>query len=317
MFTVALLAFPGVRAFDVAVITEVWGVDRTERGAPAFTLWRCGETERPVPISGGLTLTPDRLLSEAADSDLVVVPGLDDHRRPAQAVLDALRLAHARGVPIAALCGGAFTLAQAGLLDDRRAVTHWALTDRLAAEHPRVRVEPEALFLEDGNLWTSAGTAAGIDLCLHLVRTFHGAEAAATIARSMVTAPFRTGNQAQFIERPTEVDVRDAGVLAAVRERALRQLHEPLTVSDLAGWAGMSARSFARHFAATTGTTPHRWIQDQRLALAQKLLERTDLSMAEVARRAGYGSEVTMRQQFALRLRTSPRAYRTSFASSV
>lgn len=317
MFRVALLAFPGVRAFDVAVITEVWGVDRTDRDAPAFELRRCAADDTPVPISGGLTLAPDRPLDWATRADLVIVPGLDDHRRPAGPVLDALRRAHRGGVPVAALCGGAFTLAQSGVLDGRRAVTHWALTDRLAAEHPEVRVEPEALFMEDGNVWTSAGTAAGIDLCLHLVRRFHGAEAAATVARSMVTAPFRTGDQAQFIERPTPVDDRDAGTLAQVRERALRCLNEPLTVADLADWAGMSPRSFARHFTATTGTTPHRWLQDQRLALAQKLLERTDLTVAEVAGRAGYGSEVTMRQQFALRLHTSPRAYRAAFASAV
>ncbi|MFJ9739870.1 GlxA family transcriptional regulator [Streptomyces sp. NPDC101166] len=316
-YRVALVAFPGIRAFDVSVITEVWGSDRTDRGVPAFELRRvAADTSAPIPMRGGLTLLPDRTLSWLSRADLILVPGLDDHLTPApEPVLDALRRAHARGTTLAALCGGAFTLAHAGLLDGRRAITHWSLIDLLRTRHPRVDLVPDALFIEDDNVWTAAGTAAGIDLCLHLVRVAHGAEAAATIARSMVTAPFRTGTQAQFIERPTPHTDRDADTLAAVREHALRHLHEPLTVADLAAHAGMSPRSFARHFTAETGTTPLRWLLDQRLAAAQKLLERTDLPMPEVARRAGFGSEVTMRQHFASRLATSPRAYRAAFST--
>ncbi|CAM5373988.1 Helix-turn-helix domain-containing protein OS=Streptomyces tendae OX=1932 GN=F3L20_02125 PE=4 SV=1 [Streptomyces tendae] len=314
-YRVALVAFPGIRAFDVAVITEVWGTDRTDRGAPAFDLRRvAADDTTAVPLRGGLTLQPDRHLDWLAEADLVVVPGLDDHLTPAPApVLAALRRAHSRGTTVAALCGGAFTLAQAGLLDGRRAITHWRLLDLLRTHHPRVTVVPDALFVEDDNIWTAAGTAAGIDLCLHLVRLSHGAETAATIARSMVTAPFRTGTQAQFIEHPTHHADRDADALADVREHALRHLHEPLTVAGLAARAGMSPRSFARHFTAATGTTPLRWLLDQRVAAAQKLLEHTDLPMPEVARRAGFGSEVTMRQHFAARLATSPRAYRAAF----
>ncbi|MEV5841536.1 helix-turn-helix domain-containing protein [Streptomyces sp. NPDC051985] len=312
---IALVAFPGIRAFDVSVITEVWGTDRTDRGAPSFDLRRAAvDTTTPIPMRGGLALHPDRTLTWLDRADLIVVPGLDEHLAPAPTpVLDALRRAHARGTTLAALCGGAFTLAQAGLLDGRRAITHWNLIDLLRTRHPQVTVVPDALFIEDDNIWTAAGTAAGIDLCLHLVRQAHGAEAAATIARSMVTAPFRTGTQAQFIEHPPPRADRDADTLAAVREHALRRLHEPLTVADLAAHAGMSPRSFARHFTAETGTTPLRWLLDQRIAAAQKLLERTDLPMPEIARRAGFGSEVTMRQHFASRLAMSPRAYRAAF----
>lgn len=313
-YKVALVAFPGIRAFDVSVITEIWGTDRTDRGAPAFELRRVAPDRTPVPLRGGLTLHPDRALAWLTGADLIVVPGLDDHLTPAPApVLDALRRARTRGTTLAALCGGAFTLAQAGLLDGRRAITHWNLVDLLRAHHPRVDVVPDALYIEDTGIWTSAGTAAGIDLCLHLVRRTHGAEAAATIARSMVTAPFRTGTQAQFIEHPTPRADRDADTLATVREHALRHLHEPLTVAALADLAGMSPRGFARHFAAETGTTPLKWLLDQRIAAAQRLLERTDLPMPEVARRAGFGSEVTMRQHFATRLATSPRSYRAAF----
>lgn len=312
---IALLAFPGIRAFDVAVITEVWGTDRTDRGVPAFDLRRVAVDATPVTLRGGLALTPDRPLDWLTGADLIVVPGLDDHLTPAPGpLLAALRAAHARGATLAALCGGAFTLAQAGLLDGRRAVTHWALADLLRTHHPLVTVEPDALFVQDGTLWTSAGTAAGIDLCLHLVRTAHGAEVAATIARSMVTAPVRTGTQAQFIEPPTARLDRDADALAAVRAYALAHLHTPLTVPSLAARAGMSTRTFARRFTAATGTTPLRWLLAQRIAAAQRLLERTDLPMPEVARRAGFGSEVTMRQHFAAQLAVSPRSYRASFA---
>ncbi|MGW1147687.1 GlxA family transcriptional regulator [Streptomyces sp. NPDC002454] len=310
---IALLAFPGIRAFDVSVATEVWGTDRTDLGVPAFELRRVAPDPTPVPLRGGLTLTPDRTLDWLATADLVVVPGLDDLAPAPAPVRTALCEAHARGTTLAALCGGAFTLAQAGLLDGRRAVTHWRLADRFRNRHPAVTLTPDALFTEDDGIWTSAGTAAGIDLCLHLVRLRHGAETAATIARSMVTAPFRTGTQAQFIAHPTPSADRDADALAEVREHALRHLHQPLTVHDLAHRAGMSPRSFARHFTAATGTTPLRWLLAHRVAAAQKLLERTDLPMPEVARRAGFGSEVTMRQHFHTRLATSPRAYRASF----
>ncbi|KJY41202.1 AraC family transcriptional regulator [Streptomyces sp. NRRL B-1568] len=316
---IALVAFSGIRAFDVAVIAEVWGTDRTDRGAPPFELRRCGPGRAVVEMPGGLTLAPDRELDWLSEADLVVVPGVDDHLAPvSEPVLEALRRAHGAGIPIASLCGGAFVLAQAGLLDGRRAVTHWNLTTLLSAAHPAVDVVPDALFLEDGGIWTAAGVAAGIDLCLHLVRTAHGAEAAATIARSMVTAPFRTGTQAQFIEHPapTAADRTASDVLAAVRERALRRLAEPLTVADLAGWAGMSTRSFNRHFTAGTGTTPIQWLLDQRIAAAQQLLERTALPMPEIARRCGFGSEVTMRQHFAARLATSPRDYRRAFRAA-
>ncbi|GAA4906614.1 GlxA family transcriptional regulator [Streptomyces coeruleoprunus] len=315
MHRIALVAFPGIRAFDVSVITEVWGSERPLRGVPPFELHRAAaDPDTPLPMPGGLTLTPDRPLTWLDRADLVVVPGLVDPDTTVPGpVLDALRRAHAAGTPVAALCAGAFALAQAGLLDGRRAVTHWQLAPRLQAHYPDVTVEPDALFVEDGGIWTSAGTAAGIDLCLHLVRTAHGAETAATIARAMVTAPFRTGTQAQFIERPTPRADRDADALAAVRAHALAHLDEPHTVATLAARAGMSPRTFARHFQATTGTTPLRWLITQRVSAAQKLLERTDHPLPEVARRAGFGSEVTMRQHFASHLATSPRDYRAAF----
>ncbi|WP_405677651.1 helix-turn-helix domain-containing protein [Streptomyces sp. NBC_00868] len=317
MHRVAILVQPGIRSFDLAVITEVWGPDRSRVGVPAFELRRCALEPGPIALPGGLTLAPDRGLDWLASADLVVVPALASPDDPTpEPALAALREAHARGIPVAALCAGAFVLAEAGLLEGRRAVTHWSLAPRLAARHPGVLVEDAPLYVEDGGLWTSAGVASGIDLCLHLVREAHGAEAAAAIARSMVTGPFRTGDHAQYLDRPTPAADRTAETLAAVRERALRHLHEPLDVATLARWAGMSPRSFARHFASATGTTPHRWLLSHRLDEARKLLERTDHPVPEVARRAGFASEVTFRQHFTSYVGLSPRAYRVAAAAA-
>ncbi|MCX4528884.1 MULTISPECIES: GlxA family transcriptional regulator [unclassified Streptomyces] len=313
MHRVAIVVQPGIRSFDLAVITEVWGPDRRRLGVPAFELRRCALDGGPIALPGGLTLEPDRGLDWLAGADLVVVPALAEPSDPTpEPVLAALRGAHARGVPVAALCAGAFVLAEAGLLEGRRAVTHWSLAPLLAARHPGVLVEDAPLYVADDGLWTSAGVASGIDLCLHLVREAHGAEAAAAIARSMVTGPFRTGDHAQYLDRPTPAADRTAEVLAAVRERALLRLHEPLDVPTLAGWAGMSPRSFARHFAAATGTTPHRWLLNHRLDAARRLLERTDHPVTEVARRAGFASEVTFRQHFTAYVGLGPRAYRAA-----
>ncbi|MFE4639106.1 GlxA family transcriptional regulator [Streptomyces sp. NPDC056773] len=316
MHRVAIVAQPGIRAFDLAVITEVWGHDRGHRGVPPFELRRCALDPGPIPLPGGLSLMPDRGLDWLARADLVVVPALDRPCDPTpEPVLAALRDAHARGIPVAALCAGAFILAEAGLLAGRRAVTHWSLAPALAGRYPAVRVEEAPLYVGDDGLWTSAGVASGIDLCLHLVREAHGSEAAAAIARSMVTGPFRTGGHAQYLDRPTPLADRTAEALALVRERALGRLHEALDVATLARWAGMSPRSFARHFAAATGTTPHKWLLGHRLDEARKLLERTDHPVTEVARRAGFASEVTFRQHFTSYVGTSPRAYRAAAAA--
>lgn len=313
MHRVAIVVQPGIRAFDLAVITEVWGPDRGRLGVPPFELRRCALSPGTIPLPGGLSLTPDRGLDWLAGADLVVVPALAQPCDPTpEPVLAALRDAHARGIAVAALCAGAFILAEAGLLAGRRAVTHWSLAPTLAGRHPAVLVEEAPLYVEDDGVWTSAGVASGIDLCLHLVRRAHGAEAAAAIARSMVTGPFRTGDHAQYLDRPTPAADRTAEALAAVRERALGRLREPLDVTTLARWAGMSPRSFARHFAAATGTTPHKWLLGHRLDEARKLLERTDHPVTEVARLAGFTSEVTFRQHFTARVGTSPRAYRAA-----
>ncbi|MGE7436959.1 GlxA family transcriptional regulator [Kitasatospora sp. NPDC001175] len=314
MRTVGCLLFDGVRAFDYAVIGEVWANRNTRPGVPPFELRVCGPEGVRVRLGGGLERLPDHGLDALADCDLVLVPGVEEPTAPRDpGILDALRAAHACGVPIASLCAGAFVLAEAGLLDGRRATTHWALAPELARRHPAVEVDPEVLFTGDGEIWTSAGVAAGIDLCLHLVRSAYGQQAAAEIARAMVTAPFRSGGQAQFIPSPVPEGGADGDPLAAVRATVLGALEVPWTVGELAKLAAMSERSFARNFTAATGTPPLRWLLEQRVLAAQRLLEETDLPVDEIATRCGFGSAVSLRPAFVRRIGVAPRDYRRAF----
>ncbi|MEV6978130.1 helix-turn-helix domain-containing protein [Kitasatospora sp. NPDC093806] len=316
MRTVGCLIFDGVRAFDYAVICEIWRNRSSRPGLPPFDLRVCGPAGHRVRLGSGLERVPDFDLDALADCDLVVVPGTERPTEPRDpAVLDALRAAHARGTTVASLCAGAFVLAEAGLLDGRAATTHWAYADELARRYPLVDVRPEVLFIGEEPLWTSAGEAAGIDLCLHLVRAAHGERAAATIARSMVTAPFRSGGQAQFIPSPVpeNADAQTDDPLARVRTEVLAALDTPWTVRRMAGLALMSERSFARRFVAGTGTTPLRWLLDQRILTAQRLLEDTDLPVDTIAVHCGFGSAVSLRPPFTTRLGVPPREYRRTF----
>jgi len=314
MRTVGCLILDGVRAFDYAVIGEVFSNRAIRPGLPRFELRVCGPEGTRVRLGGGLERLPDHGLEALLGCDLVVVPGIEDPRVPtAPEILDALRAVHAHGVPVASLCAGAFVLADAGLLDGRRATTHWWLAAELARRHPAVDVDPEVLFAGDGEVWTSAGVAAGIDLCLHLVRSAHGQKAAAAIARAMVTAPFRAGGQAQFIPSPVPEDSGQDDPLAAVRATVLGSLETPWTVRQLAALALMSERSFARRFTEATGTPPLRWLLEQRVLTAQRLLEETDLPVDEIAVRCGFGSAVSLRPAFVRRVGVAPREYRRAF----
>jgi transcriptional regulator GlxA family with amidase domain len=312
--TVAVLLHHSVRLFDYGVIHEVFGVDRSDDGVPAFELRRCSPGRRPVTLVGGAGLTATHGLAALADADLVLVPGAE----PAPPTADepqrrALLAAHDAGIPIAALCSGAFLLADTGLLDGRRATTHWRLAAALAERHPAVTVVNGPLWVNEGPLWTSAGTAAGIDLCLHLVREAHGAAAAAAIARRMVTPPHRDGDQAQYVPRAVEpLPDELSPVLAWARDH----LDQPLTVTDLARRAHRSPRTFARRFTEATGTTPLRWLHHQRVQFAQELLERSDLPVEEVARRCGFGTPAVLRRHFSRDVGTTPTAYRSRFASA-
>ncbi len=309
MHTVAAVIDQGALTFDLAIPCEVFGLDRSDIASPwyEFRLVAAGAT--PVRTQTGFTIDTPYGLDALRDADTVIVPGwADTEQAPSPDLCAALR----RAPRIVSLCTGAFALAHAGLLDGRRATTHWRYAADLQRRFPRVRVDPDPLYVSDGHVHTSAGTAAGIDLCLALVAADHGAEVAAAVARRLVMPLHRAGGQAQYVDRPIADDQRLGTLLEWARER----LADGIRVDDLATHASLSTRSLNRHFTRHLGITPGEWLAGERLRLAQRLLERTDAPVALVARRAGYASPATLRAHFAAQLRTSPRAYRETFASA-
>jgi len=312
---VAVVIDDGVSAFEFAIPVEVFGVDRSPQGMPKFEFAVCSPRAEPVRTSQDFQIIAPHRLDPIEDADLVVMsPCGDDYEAPPE-LADALRRAAARGATVISLCTGAFTLAHAGLLDGRRATTHWFHEDEFSRKFPHIEAVPGVLYVEDGNIATSAGTAAGIDLCLNLVRRAHGPAAANGIARRMVVPPQRDGGQAQYVETP--VRARPAETLAPVLDWAAARLHEDLSVSRLAAHAAMSERTFARRFRDETGTTPHQWVMLQRVALAERLLERGGMGIEEVSRRCGFGSAAMLRHHFARLRRTTPTAYRRMFGCEV
>ncbi len=302
--TVAVLALDAVVAFDLAIATQVLG----HRGEDLYALAVCGAAPGAVPTTTGFAVHVPHGLEALERARTVVVPGYAPGTGAGPEVLEALRAAAARGARMVSICTGAFALAAAGLLDGRRATTHWQHAGALARRYPAVEVDPDVLYVDHGDVATSAGVAAGIDLCLHLVRTDHGAAAANAIARRMVVAPAREGGQAQFVARP--LPARDGGGLAATRAWMLERLDEPLSVAACARHAGWSARSFARRFVEETGTSPVRWLHAQRVLEARRLLEETDLGVEEVAARCGFGTATSLRDHFRRATATTPTDYR-------
>ena len=309
-----MLVLPGVVLLDLAAPCHLFG----HVGAPRYALTLVGATagqEPAAPGTGGLLLAGLAGLDALQDADTVVVPGYEDATRaaPPEHVLAALRAAATRGARVMSVCTGAFALAHAGLLDGRRATTHWHETDALATAFPAVRVEPGALFVDEGQVLTSAGVAAGLDLCLHVVRRDHGVAVATAAARRTVIAPHRDGGQAQFVERPLPDPAAGAVDLAPTRAWALERLDAPLEVRDLARHAGVSPRTLARRFREETGATPARWVRAQRIARARELLEHDARPVEEVARACGFGDAGTLRRHFAHAVGTTPTAYRRTF----
>ncbi|MER5779105.1 helix-turn-helix domain-containing protein [Streptomyces sp. NPDC002039] len=298
----------------VGIVTEVFGWHGET--LPGFDFALCADRPGPVPTDLGVPLTITQGLDRLASADLVIALPWAGFRTPlAPAVLDALSTAYRRGSLVAAHCVGAFALADAGLLDGRRATTHWRFAELLARRHPQVTVEPDALYIDEGRVITGAGAAAGFDLCLHLLRREHGAAMANTVARDIVLPSHRDGGQAQYLSAPVPEGSRDerlAEVLAWAREN----LHQPLPVAELARRALMSKRSFARRFTAATGTTPHAWLRNLRLSSAEELLETTTLPVEEIAHRVGYGSAAVLREQFVRRRGVPPRSYRRTFTNT-
>lgn len=311
--TVAVVAYHGISPFHLAVPCMVFGEDLARLGAPRYRLLVCAAEHGPLRTPAGFTIHATHGLEGLEAAGTVIVPAWrDPGERPPEALLVALRKAHARGARVVGLCLGAFVLAEAGLLDGRRASTHWVWMDDFARQYPRVHVDREALYVDDGNLFTSAGTAAAIDGCLHLLRNDHGAEVANRVARRMVVAPHRQGGQAQFIEQPLP-ESAGGDRLANTLAWALARLDQTLTIDTLADRAAMSRRSFTRHFREGTGTTLQAWLLGQRLARAQRLLETTARAIDVIAGEAGFGSTASLRQHFARAFSMSPAAYRRQF----
>ncbi len=309
MHLVALAVPEGTPLFELASACEVFGVDR-ELADPWYRFVVCGPAA--AGVGGWLRAEITSGLDALAGADTVIVPAVRDvdAAQPAGLVA-AVRAAHRAGARVLSLCTGAFVLAEAGLLDGRPATTHWAHTGALAARYPAVRVDPDVLYTDDGSVLTSAGKAAAMDLCLHVVRLDHGAAVANALARTLVVPPHRAGGQAQFIGAPV-THGRDQ-VLGDVLPWALGELHRPLTVADLAARAHLSTRSLTRHWLAVTGTTPLRWLVTQRVHRAQELLETTADSIDTVAARSGLGTAATLRRHLRGRLGITPEAYRRSF----
>jgi transcriptional regulator GlxA family with amidase domain len=301
-----------VGTFGLGVTAEVFGYDRRHMGLPAFDFALVADTPGVLRTDTGIPITVEHGLERLARSDIISITAWELFDRvPSAALLDALRTAYDRGATVISHCTGAFVLAAAGLLDGKRVTTHWKWAGELAARFPAVEVDPSVLYVDNGRVLTGAGTAAGVDTLLHLVRREWGAAAANALAREMVVPPHRDGGQAQFIDAPVPACHDD--LLGAVLEWAGAHLAEDITVESLARRALMSPRSFARRFKATTGTTPHSWLLGRRLAAAEALLEQSDAPVEEIARLVGFGTAAGLRDQFGRRRGVSPRAYRQTF----
>jgi transcriptional regulator GlxA family with amidase domain len=317
---VAVLALDEVVAFDLGTPTQIFHAARDQQDRRLYQVRICSPGGRPVRSSAGFTVAPEHGLELLAEADTVLAasvlysaPVLTDGTldRP---VRDALRAAAHRGARVMSTCTGAFVLAAAGLLDGRRATTHWAHADDFRRLFPQVDLDPDVLFVDEGHILTSAGVGAGVDLCLQVVRDDHGSEIANMAARLCVVPPWRPGGQSQYIVRPIP-QATDTST-AAARAWAMEHLHEPLDLRALAAHARMSVRTFTRRFREETGLSPAKWINQQRVERARHLLETTDLAIDQVARHAGFGTGAALRQQMSATLGVAPSAYRTTFRSA-
>ena len=310
---VAALAYDGLGAFELGIVTEVFGLPRPEMGPDWYRFQVCSFESGHLRATGGFMVQAQGTLQQLAKAGTIVIPGWKGAHQPVpKELITALRRAHARGARLVSICSGVFVLAATGLLDGKRATTHWRYVDALRFQYPKIRVEPDVLYIDEGTILTSAGSAAGIDLCLHIVRKDFGAEIANQVARRLVVPPHRDGGQAQFIQAP--IRTGNGGGLAPVLDWAQAHLDHELRVEDLASKAAMSPRTFARRFRQETGTTPHQWLIHQRLLAAQRRLEKTDESIDQIAEAVGLQTATTLRQHFHRALRTTPTTYRRRFS---
>jgi AraC family transcriptional activator FtrA len=322
MHAVAILAYDGMSGFESGLAAEIFGLtELSERfsagiSRPWYSVMLCSEKPE-VRMLGGATVRTSFGLADLAAADTVVIPSVGDVTKPAsRAVIEAIQTAHERGSRLVSICSGAFALAAAGVLDGRSATTHWIYTDLLQERYPEVDVDPTPLYVDGGNVLTSAGCAAGLDLCLHIVRSDHGARTANDVARRLVVSPHRAGGQAQYIESPVPEPTTD-GQIAGGMAWAMANLDSPITLDELAAQSSLSRRSYLRRFAKATGTTPIKWLIAQRIQASLALLESSSLSIEQIAARVGFDSPVTFRHHFVRALRTTPSEYRSCFTGRV
>ena len=309
---VVALTFDGLCSFEFACTAEIFGLPRPELGSGWYRFQTCSQGGRRVRGQYGSSMSVDGGLELLHEAGTIMVPGWQDVDVPVPpAIIEALRRAHSQGARLLSICSGSFVLAATGLLDGKRATTHWRYSEALQSRYPRVLVDPHVLYIDEGQILTSAGSAAGLDLCLHLIRRDFGAQVANQVARRLVIPPHRDGGQAQFIDTP--VDIRERGPLSVVLERVSKCIQRPMRISEMARWAAMSERTFIRKFRAATGMTPGDWITHQRIRLAKDLLERSSLAIDEVAARSGLSTAMTMRHHFRKRVGLSPVEYRKRF----
>ncbi|BEL02233.1 DJ-1/PfpI family protein [Actinoplanes sichuanensis] len=309
---IAVLVLPGAAPLDVGISAQIFA---PKHGLP-YELLHCSLAAGPVTGRDGLGYVVEHGPEALDEADTVIVPGYRTPLRPLDPrILDGLRDAAFRGARMVSICTGAFALAAAGILDDRRATTHWSMAPVLAREYPKVTVDPRVLFVDEGQVLTSAGVAAGIDLCLHLIRRDHGVQASNAVARRIVAAPYRSGGQSQFVPRTVPEPLGE--VFAATREWALHRLGEPIGVSDLARHAGVSTRTFGRRFVEDTGYTPMHWILRARIDLARSLLEASALSVEQIAAETGLGTGANLRLHFQRILDMTPTEYRKAFGGKL
>lgn len=310
---VVALAYDRLCTFEFGCVVELFALERPELGVDWYDFKVCAIEPGPIRAAGGITVQAPYDPALLALADTIVIPGWRDaDEAPPPALLDAIRAAHARGARLCSICSGVFVLAAAGVLDGLPATTHWRYTERLARRHPRIVVRPDDLYVDAGQVITSAGSAAGIDMLLHLVRRNHGARVGNLVAQRLVVAPHREGGQAQFLPRPMAHDGQ--GRLSRLMDWLRTHPGQAHTVASMAERAAMSARTLQRQFREATGMGPSEWLTRERIAIAKDLLEAADIPLAQVAERAGFGSEESLRHHFRRLAATSPGAYRRRFA---
>ena len=311
--SIAVVVFDRISPFHLSVPCIMFGEDRIGDCAIRFDLKVCSVEPGSLQTAAGFTMEAKYGLRSLSQADIVIVPTWrDTDEVPPKSLLNALRRAHKRGAVVVGLCLGSYVLAAAGLLDGLEATTHWHWASDLAAKYPAIRVNPDVLYVDQGNIITSAGTASAIDCCLHIIRRFHGADVANYVARRMVVSPHRQGGQAQFIQQPVR-QIERTDHFAKVLDWARKNLHQTLSLDLLAERALMTRRTFTRRFKQAMGETVSEWLLSQRLALAQQMLETSEHSIEEIAAQTGFGTATSLRQRFNQAFRTSPSNYRKEF----